>query len=237
MLGHYSTWSAEWHRKNPNWLLGNQHPDNPFNPGPEVASSSQETPKMLGTFQRDLKAYVARVAKAFNDNKTARALEPVEPVIRVNEGVTGGWEGRSDDAPFKRYIVFEVGGIVEAAAFKGWALETGQQFKSLMGSWKGRHNPSFIMEDTPTVRMEIAYWLKGQEAVLCLGPAYRKREDGLYQLFGNRPAILDYLEPDGYSVVKREAVEGLWQAVSKETALRLDGWTFDPTERQYYAVV
>lgn len=193
---------------------------------------------MLGTFQRDLKSYVTRVQKAFNDNGRLPELQPLEPIIRTNEGVTGGWEGRSDDSAFKRYIVFEVGGIQEAAAFRAWALETGKSFKSLMGSWQGRHNPSFIMEDSPTLRLELAYWVRKQEAILCLGPAYRKRpEDGLYQLFGNREAVLDWIAGDGYEVVQREPLKGLWQSVSRATALRQDSWTFDPSENQYYAVV
>jgi hypothetical protein len=232
MLGHYSTWSAEWHRKNPNWLLGNQSPLNPFNPGPEVASKSQEIPKMLGTFTRDLKAYIARVTASKNTSRDLDGLEPVEPVIRA-----GGWEPRSGESPYKRFMVFEVGGIADAAAFRAWANGENRAFKSLLGCYKGQQNPSFIMEDTGANRLGIAYWVRRQESILCLGPAYRKRDDGLYQLFGNREAILDFLSPDGYQVKGRESLEGLWQTVSKETALRLDNWTFDPSDNQYYAVV
>lgn len=190
---------------------------------------------MLGSLQKFYQS-ISRFGMA--DAGTDRDLDglaPVEPIIRVNQDVTSGWESRSDDSAFKRYIVFEVGGIADAAAFRAWALENGLAFKSLQGSWKGRHNPAFIVEDTPSIRLKIAYWVRKQEALLCLGPAYRLREDGLYQLFGNREAILDWLEPDGYTVSYREPI-GLFGAVSKATALRLEDWTFDPTENQYYAV-
>lgn len=162
-------------------------------------------------------------------------IETADDIQNLN--VSGGWEGRSDDSAFKQFIVFGVGGIADAAAFRGWALEAGYGFKSLQGSWRGRHNPSFIMQDTNAVRLAIAYWLRKQDAILCLGPAYRKNADGLGQLFGNREAILDYLLPDGFSVSRREPLKGLWQPVQKSTALAQDGWTFDPTDGQYYAVL
>lgn len=167
----------------------------------------------------------------------AVGLQPI--VIDTPEDVQrlSGWEGRSDESAHKRYLVFAVGGILEAKQFNAWALGENIRFKALEGSWKGEHEPSFIVEDTNENRLRIAYWVKGQDALLCLGPAYRKRPDGLYQLYGNREAILDWLEPDGYGVCEREKLSGLWQAVSKETALRQDSWTFDPGEKQYYAVV
>lgn len=185
---------------------------------------------MLGTFQRDLARYVERVRA---DRPTADVAGP-QP---LNPGVAGGWENRSSEAPFKRFVIFAVGGIREAKEFNAWALAEGLRFKSLLGSYKDQHEPSFIVEDTNENRLRIAYWVKGQEAILCLGKAYRLGPDGLYRLYGNREAILDYLAPDGYSVTRREPVEGLWQPVSKNQALALDSWTFDPSQNQYYAVI
>lgn len=157
-----------------------------------------------------------------------------EPV--TNPGVTSGWESRSGDSAFKRFVVFAVGGIMEGKQFNAWALGEGLRFKALEGSWRGQKEPSFIVEDTNENRLRIAYWTKGQEAILCLGKAYRTGPDGLGRLFGNREAILDFLDGDGYSVTRREPA-GLWQPASRNQALAQESWTFDPTENQYYIVV
>lgn len=188
----------------------------------------------FSTFKRDVASYVARVTKGSN---TDRDLDGLADVAGPQPKISGGWEARSGSSPFTPYMVFEVGGIADAAAFRAWALGEGHAFKSLLGCYKGNKNPSFIMEDTSANRLAIAYWVRKQESILCLGPAYRPNEQGLHQLFGNRVAILDYLQPDGYQVFEREPLPGRWQAVSKATALKLDNWTFDPSENQYYAVV
>lgn len=187
--------------------------------------------------------YFAALGRAIRSVK-AEALDKQNVVAKSdtasdtpNPAPVSSWESRSDAAAFNRFVVFSVGGILEANQFKAWALNEGVAFKALWGSWRGETEPSFIVEDTNENRLRLAYWVKGQKTLLCLGPAYRKRPDGLYQLFGNREAVLDWLEPDGYAVTKREPLEGLWQAVGKEQALALDSWTFDPTENQYYAVV
>lgn len=164
------------------------------------------------------------------DDKALAALDR-----RFNANLAGGWNGWSSDYPYKRFVVFEVGSVLQAQTFKAWALGDGLRFKEVAGSWKGQQNPSFVVEDTSTNRIKLAYWVRGQETLLCLGPAYRKGPDGMSRLYGHREAILDYLESDGYGVMRREPI-GLFRPVSRDVALWSDSWTFDPTDRQYYVV-
>lgn len=191
---------------------------------------------MLGNYTKHLQKMVETAFAGLSAGATDRDLDGLDPV-RLNPDVSGGWEGRSSDFPYQRFVIFEVGDITRAQTFNAYALGDGLRFKQLKGSWKGVQNPAFIVEDTSTNRIKLAYWLRGQESVLCLGPAYRTGPDGQKRLYGNREAILDWLDGDGYTVKERTPLPGLFQPVSRARALDLDGWTYDPELKQYFAVV
>jgi hypothetical protein len=186
-----------------------------------------------------LRQHIEKAFAGLQAGSTSRDLDGLEaiPEAHFNPDVSGGWEGRSSDFPYQRFVVFEVGDIVRSQSFNAYALGDGMRYKQLKGSWRGVSNASFIVEDTSTNRVKLAYWLRGQKSVLCLGPAYRKGPDGQSRLYGNREAILDWLDNDGYTVKERTPLPGLFQPVSRAKALALEAWTFDPKLRQYFAVV
>jgi hypothetical protein len=193
---------------------------------------------------RFLKFLDAGLTETFQQEKTTMDMDELKsfedrgiPGNRADFSQLSGWESRSGTSPYQSYMIFEVGGILEASQFKAYATGEKLGFKAVLGSWRGTHNPAFVMADTPSNRLAIAFWVKGQEAILCLGPAYRKNSQGLGQLFGNREAILDWLAPDGYTVTSREPLQGLFSPISQKEADGLASWTFDPTENQYYGVV
>lgn len=162
---------------------------------------------------------------------------PMADQPRLNEDVTSGWEGRSSDFPYRSYMVFEVGDIARSKAFIAWALEEKVRFKEVRGQWFGAGATAFVMEDTSQLRMKIAYWVRGQEAILALSPAWRYDPSvGTNRLFGNRVAHIDLLASDGYQVTER-TYAGLFQAVGRDQALREDSWTYDPASEAYYIIV
>jgi len=233
MQGHYSTWSAAWHARNPNWLLGNRSPSNPFNPGPEKETEMT----LIETIVDTLKAVGLDVTTLPDNEAGQHIAASMADAVNINADVTSGWEPRSGNSPYQRFVIFEVGDKVRQQAFKAWALEQKLGFKELIGKWKGQQAASFIVEDTSTNRIKLAYWLIGQEAILVLGPAWRYDPAvGTNRLFGNRLAQLEWLDSDGYQVREIEAA-GKFQAVGREQALAGDSWTYDPVTEAYYILV
>lgn len=169
--------------------------------------------------------------------RSRQAVLAAQAKVLEAEDLGQGVQPHSSTTPYSRYVIFAVGDITRAAAFRGWATSQNVPFKSLLGQWKGHSEASFIVEDTSTNRLRLAYWLAGQEAVMCLGPAYRlDQKTGLMTLFGNREAILDYLANDGYEVLDRKPV-GYFSAVARATAMASEGWTFDPASGTHYTLV
>jgi len=134
----------------------------------------------------------------------------------MNQHVSSGVWGRSTPAAYEDYIIFCVGqNPVKIAAFKSWALGR-FGFKSLIGSYKGQTEHSFIVNAKHFP--EIADWTNGEESIL-----YLEANPG-----GYRKATLKYLdgreEPCGHFV----------PITNREYVLRQESWTYDPTSGEYY---
>lgn len=136
--------------------------------------------------------------------------------------------GYSTVAGQSRYVIFSVGNdLIRPMQFRTWAGYNLIGFKSLVGMYKGVSEQSFIInaKDQDACRR----WFAGQDTILALSPANARN---------HRQAHLVDITADGYSLDYVDL--GLFKAVTKNKALKLEAWTFDPQgsfqnpEGQYY---
>ena len=145
--------------------------------------------------------------------------------------------GHSMPGRFDSWAIFCVGNDpYREAAFTTWANATGLRFKSLLGSYKGQQERSFLvsLEDFYE-HIERSEWIKDQESVLILEP--RRKPDGTVLKTHNAPidAFLYYTDgrPDG----------DIWEPLGEfiEThqarAQQQEGWTYDPMFGTWFIVI
>ena len=118
------------------------------------------------------------------------------------------------------WVIFCVGQTpYKISAFKAFASHQKLAFKALKGCYKGVTEDSFLisLRDYEKVRE----WTQDEDSVLYLGMTNARNQ---------RPAFLEY--SDGI-------IEdlGLFTSVSRDEALKCDGWTYDPTTDIYYTCV
>lgn len=132
----------------------------------------------------------------------------------------GVWSSSSPE----QYVIFSLDPSARLSDLYGWI-----GFKGLRGSWQGIEEASFIVNarDWPKVR---DFALK-QDCVLHLGPAYEPAH-GPYKGYVRcaRKATL-FSQNGGQEVI------GRFVPCSEGYARKQEGWTYDPTENQYYVVV
>lgn len=139
--------------------------------------------------------------------------------------------GHSMPTRWDDWVIFCVGNDpYRDAAFTTWANGLGHRFKSLIGSYKGKTERSYIMRLADFEKSGAVQWTKAEESILVLRP--RRKADGSLLLRHDAPidAILVY--QDG-----REESIGVWANVPEYHAKKCDGWTYDPMFGEWYTVV
>jgi hypothetical protein len=147
---------------------------------------------------------------------------------------SGVW-GYSTPSAYDSYVIFCVGHeIARQAAFKAWALANGIGFKSLLGSYKGQSETSFMVNDKQFFACDR--WWADQETILRLSPLYRNgtlygtREAALWRPSMVRSAFGD----DLFVQVKGPEPIGTMREVTREYALAQSCWTYDPQSGLYW---
>lgn len=142
--------------------------------------------------------------------------------MHVNTSAHSGVWATSSASAGETYAIFCVGNDkVREAAFRAWASAEGIGFKSLFGSYKGKQEASFIVneKDLP----QCAGWYRDEESILILGPLHLTGKSR-----GSRDAYLWYPSTD------EQIYLGLFHETLRKYALTRDAWTFDPTTGSYY---
>jgi hypothetical protein len=135
----------------------------------------------------------------------------------------GGVCGHSTPARWNDWAIFCVGNDpYREAGFTTWANGCGLKFKSLIGSYKGQQERSFLVSMADYERcIKNSGWIKQEESVLLLRP--RRKDDGTLLKCYDAPI-------DAYLVYEGDRSEwiGLWQETHEANAKAGEGWTYDP---------
>lgn len=167
----------------------------------------------------------AAVAEAARRAADTRALSPSYSEWTAQQANTsGGIWGGSTATAHADLIIFATGNnIARECAFRAWAEGHRVPYKSLIGSYKGAVERSFVAFKSDWPR--LLPWFEAEESVLHLGPAWR---EGV--LHGDRVAVLEFM-------ADRALLElGMFGYQTREFALRQEGWTYDPQSGAYYCV-
>lgn len=147
-------------------------------------------------------------------------------VIRMESALASGVCTHSSAEAFNAYVIFCVGNdIAREAAFKAWAADNGIHVKSLIGSYNGVSERSFMVNYQDAVRCWD--WYSNEETVLGLAPLWDPVHN---RMLGSRPASLIYISD--YSVANKKI--GFFTEQSKEYALAQPSYTFDPSTGKYW---
>lgn len=117
----------------------------------------------------------------------ANAWRQKEAAVADSAAAVSGLTSGSNHNATESLLVVAVGDLIRSAAFTQFLLGRDARFKQGVGKWRDVQERAFIIraDDYEKDPDAFAPWLKGQEAVLFLGPAFR---DG--KLYGNRRAWL-----------------------------------------------
>ena len=142
---------------------------------------------------------------------------------------TGGVWGHSSELGAKSYYIFAVGdqSLITEKAFMQWCVNSNIDYKSLIGSYNGVTEHSFIVNSDHIVSVAIGGWLDKQDSILHLGHCDSR---------DRRPATLFYLaDGKGFNdPIRKPESLGVFQSVSRAEAMAQMGWTFDPTLNEYF---
>jgi hypothetical protein len=148
------------------------------------------------------------------------------------QSVPGGVCSHSTPMRWKDWAIFCVGNDpYREAAFTTWATSMGIKFKSLIGSYKGLQERSFLLSlDDFVDNIEGSQWIEQEESVLVLQP--RRKANGEHLKTYDAPIDAILLYSDG----RKEHI-GEWVETHQARAITELGWTYDPLYGTWFIVV
>lgn len=153
-----------------------------------------------------------------------KLLANVSPAIIPQSHAGSGVCGHSTTEFWAEYVVVSVGNTpIIDAAFKTFCLVWGIPYKSLMGSYKGQTETSFILPAASLPTIARHAWLNEQESILHLSMP-RNKGGGQFE----RDATLIFMA-DGHA----ESI-GRFKQTGREKAMAQDAWTFCPLTGTYW---
>lgn len=121
---------------------------------------------------------------------------------------------------YEEYIIFSVGNdIIKEHALMQFCAEKGIGCKPLFGMYNGQTERSFIVNSK--FYTDCFPWFRNEDCVLFLTPYVPGEGARKAYLHGIRSTVPD-------------KVIGYFKETTKEYALTLDAWTYDPTTNKYY---